>query len=75
MVFASIREHAEHCDFFGSTSRNKRFALRACEQRKKFREHEQASTRLNFASKSSKGKILRAVKNFNGPFITPGVVW
>ena len=28
-------------------------------------------TRLNFASKSSKGKILRAVKNFNGPFITP----
>ena len=35
------------------------------------REHEQASTRLNFASKSSKGKILRAVKNFNGPFITP----
>ena len=26
---------------------------------------------LNFASKSSKGKILRAVKNFNGPFITP----
>ena len=34
-------------------------------------EHEQASTRLNFASKLSKGKILRAVKNFNGPFITP----
>ena len=37
----------------------------------KFGEHEQASTRLNFASKSSKGKILRAVKNLNGPFITP----
>ena len=38
----------------------------------KFGEHEQASTRLNFASKSSKGKILRAVKKliFNGPFIT-----
>ena len=34
-------------------------------------EHEQASTRLNFASKSTKGKIFRAVKNFNGPFITP----
>ena len=37
------------------------------------------STRLNFASKSSKGKILRAVKNFNGPFITPlkcaWIVW
>ena len=29
------------------------------------------STHLNFASKSRKGKILRAVKNFNGPFITP----
>ena len=72
MVFASIREHAEHCDFFVSTSRNKKFALRACEMQK-FGEHEQASTRLNFASKSSKGKILRAVKNFNGPFITPHV--
>ena len=32
----------------------------------KFGQHEQASTRLNFASKSNKGKILRAVKNFNG---------
>ena len=60
MVFASIREHAEHCDFFASTSRNKKIG-----------EHEQASTRLNFPRKSSKGKILRAVKNFNGPFITP----
>ena len=55
MVFASIREHAEHCDFFASTSRNKKFALRACEQRK------------NLEST----KILRAVKNFNGTFITP----
>ena len=54
--------------FFASTSRNKKFALRATQ---KFGEHEQASTRLNFASKSSKGKILRAVKNFDGPFITP----
>ena len=34
MVFASIREYAEHCDFFASTSRNRKFALRACEQRK-----------------------------------------
>ena len=33
--------------------------------------YERASTRLNFASKSSKVKILRAVKNFNGTFITP----
>ena len=39
----------------------------------KFGEREQASTRLNFASKSSKGKILRAVTNFNGPFITPSL--
>ena len=29
MVFASIREHAKHCDFFASTSRDKKFALRA----------------------------------------------
>ena len=44
-----------------------------CEQSKKLGEHEQASTRLNFASKSSKGKILRADKKFNGPFITPSI--
>ena len=59
MVFASIREHAELCDFFASTSRNKKFALRACELASN------ASTRLNFARKSSKGKILRAIKSFN----------
>ena len=29
MVFASIREHAEHCNFSASTSRGKKFALRA----------------------------------------------
>ena len=29
MVFASIRDHAEHCDFFASASRNKKIALRA----------------------------------------------
>ena len=45
MVFASIREHAERCNFFASTSRNKKFALRACEQLQKFGEYEQASTR------------------------------
>ena len=39
----------------------------------KFGEHKQASTHLNSASKWSKGKILRAVKNFNGPFITPQI--
>ena len=54
--------------FFASTSRTKKFALRTCEQRKNLGS---TSKRLNFASKSSKDKILRAVKNFNGPFITP----
>ena len=29
MVFASIREHAEHGDIFASASRNKKFALQA----------------------------------------------
>ena len=38
--------------------------IRTCEPLQKFWEHEQASTRLNFASKSSKGQILRAVENF-----------
>ena len=33
-VTNGLCEHAEHCDFFASTSRNKKFALRACEQRK-----------------------------------------
>ena len=57
--------------FFASTSRNKKNCFASLRATQKFGEHEQASTRLNFASKSSKGKILRAVKNFNGPFITP----
>ena len=39
--------------------------IRTREQLQKFCEHEQASTRLNFASKSSKGQILRAVENCN----------
>ena len=68
MVFASIREHAERCDFLRARAEIRNLL---CEQLQKFGEHEQASTRLNFASKSSKGKILRVVKNFNGPFITP----
>ena len=29
MVFVSIREYAEHCDFFASTSGDKKFALLA----------------------------------------------
>ena len=66
MVFASMRITA---NFLRARAEIKKIAsLRATQ---KFGEHEQASTRLNFASKSSKGKILRAVKNFNGPFITP----
>ena len=38
--------------------------IRACEQLQEFCEHEQASTSLNFASKSSKGQILRVIENF-----------
>ena len=70
MVFASIREHAEHCEFLRARAQ-KKFCFASLRATQKFEEHEQASTRLKFASKSSKGKILRAVKNFNGPFITP----
>ena len=57
--------------FLASTSRNKKNCFASLRATHKFGEHEQASTRLNFASKSSKGKILRAVKNFNEPFTTP----
>ena len=71
MVFASIREHAEHCYFFCEHEQKEKIWFASLRATQKFGEHEQASTRLNFASKSSKGKILRAVKNFNGPFITP----
>ena len=45
--------------------------IRACEHLQKFCEHEQASTHLIFASNSSKGKILRALSNWMGPFYTP----
>ena len=75
MVFATIREHAEHCDFFASMSRNKKNCFASLRAKQKFGKHEQASTRLNFASKSSKGKILRGIKNFNGPFITSNRGW
>ena len=37
--------------------------MRACEQLQKFCEHEQASTRVIFASNSSKGHIFRAPLN------------
>ena len=71
MVFASIREHAEECNFLRARAEIKKICFASLRATPKFGEHEQVSTRLNFASKSSKGKILRAVKNFNGPFITP----
>ena len=45
--------------------------IRACEQLQKFCEHEQASTCVFFASKSSKGQILRALLNRMGEFDTP----
>ena len=45
--------------------------IRACEHLQKFWEHEQASTRVIFASNSSKGQILRALSNWMGPFDTP----
>ena len=50
--------------FLRARAEIKKFALRAAS----------SLDRLNFASKSSKGKILRAVKNFHGPFITPFIV-
>ena len=62
MVFASIREHAEHCDFFCEHEQKQKICFASLRATQKFGEHEQASTRLNFASKSSKGKILRVVK-------------
>ena len=46
--------------------RNQLTRIRACEQSQKFFEHEQASTRLSFGRKSSKGKILRAIEKFYG---------
>ena len=49
--------------FLRARAEIKNFALRAAS----------SLDRLNFASKSSKGKILRAVKNFNGPFITANI--
>ena len=48
--------------------------IRACEHLQKFCEHEQASTRLIFASNSSKGQILRAFSDWMGPFDTPNQI-
>ena len=46
MVFVSIREHAKQCDFFASTSRNKK----------------QASTRLNLRANRAKVKFCEQLK-------------
>ena len=48
--------------------------MRACERLQKFCEHEQASTRVIFASNSSKGHIFRAPLNWMGPFDTPNEI-
>ena len=66
-AFASMPSTAIFCEH----EQKLKICFASLRATQKFGEHEQASTRLNFASKSSKGKILRAVKNFNGPFITP----
>ena len=67
MVFASIRASMPSTAIFLRARAEKKNCFASLRAK-------QASTRLNFASKSSKGKILRAVKNFNGPFITPKFV-
>ena len=45
--------------------------IRACEQLQNFFKREQVSNHLIFASKSSKGQMLRALLNWIGPFDTP----
>ena len=74
MVFASIRASMPSPAIFLRARAEIKNCFASLRATQKFGEHEQASTRLNFASKSSKGKILRAVKYFNGPFITPNFV-
>ena len=58
MVFASIREHLEHCDFFASTSRNKKIALRA-------------ASSLESTTREQRGLLIfSAISNPNGnPFL------
>ena len=45
MVFASIREHAVHCDFFASTSRDKKICFASNEQFRSFKFCEQIEQR------------------------------
>ena len=51
---------------FASTSRNKKICFASLRATQKFGEHEQASTRLNFASKSSKIKFREQLKILMG---------
>ena len=59
-IFIGIKHHTELLSPWPEEGFTRK---RACEQLQKCWDHEQASTRLNFASKWSKGKIFRAVKN------------
>ena len=52
------------CDLWNFNQANFDENPSICEQLQKFCEHEHPSTCLNFARKSSKGQILRAVGNF-----------
>ena len=58
MVFASIREHPEHYDFFASTSREKKIALRA-------------ASSLESTTREQRGLLIfSAISNPNGnPFL------
>ena len=71
-------KHCFQCPLFVSLDADYTYAtrqgiltkIRACEHLQKFCEHDQASSHLIFASNSSKGKILRALSNWMGPFYT-----
>ena len=56
MVFASIHEHAEHCDFFASTSRDKKICFASSEQ---FREYNSRT-----ASTSYIFRLQQSIWNF-----------
>ena len=70
-VTNGLWEHAGTASFWRARAEINNLLCELASNAKIWGAREQASTRLNFVSKSSKGRILRAVKNFNGPFITP----
>ena len=61
MVFASIGEHAEHCDFFASTSRDKKFALRAASNLESTT-HEQRALLIFSAGSNPNGNLFFKIK-------------